>query len=636
MPILKILPSSKEIKIKKGTEILEAIHTAGLDIEASCGGEGTCGDCMVKVISGEIEVELYGELTTSDIEDGYVLACKSRISSPELTIELPVKSDQQVKDSLIDTVEDIKLVKKDLLPVNWQYEPLALKWFIKVPPAKLEDGLSDMDRITRGLQLFWGKKEFVYPLAVLRKMADVLRLDDGNVTVTLICETERYHVIDIETGNTTVKHYGIAVDLGTTTVAVQLVFLPQATIIDTLTDYNDQISCGLDIISRINYAKRPHRLEELRKRVLKTINGLIEKLAVKHNIDQNNICNAVISGNTTMIHLFLGLKPEYIRLKPYTPTIFETPFLTAKELNIDINPLSWVYFSPIVGSYVGGDITAGLLCTDIAASTDDINLFIDIGTNGEIVIGNNDFLMSCACSAGPAFEGGGIEYGMRAAVGAIEQVEIDPETAEADYRTIGNIIASGICGTGMISLLANLFVNGWIDASGKFNREKESPCIHFKGRQGYYVIVPKGKSGINKPITISEVDIENIIRAKAAIYSACSLMLKQLGIHFNDLVNVYIAGGFGRYLDVNKAKIIGLIPDLPTDKFHYIGNSSLTGSYMVLVSQEYKKRQVQLAKRMTYLELNTDPEYMDQFMAALFLPHTDPAQFPSISIIEHG
>ena len=288
MPTIKILPSGKEIKVKKGTEILEAIHSAEVPIEASCGGEGTCGDCVVKVISGEIEVESYGELSNTDIEDGYVLACKSRVISSSLIIELSEKTEQQGEKKFDDSKEDVKLVKKDLFPVNWQYEPLALKWFIQVPLAELEDGLSDMDRLTRSLQLFWGKKEFVYPLVVLRKMADTLRQDDGNVTVSLICETERYHVIDIEVGNTTVKHYGIAVDLGTTTVAVQLVFLPQATIIDTATDYNDQISCGADIISRINYAKRPQRLEELRVKVVKTINRLIENLAVKHNINQNN------------------------------------------------------------------------------------------------------------------------------------------------------------------------------------------------------------------------------------------------------------------------------------------------------------------------------------------------------------
>ncbi|MCU0646299.1 MAG: ASKHA domain-containing protein, partial [bacterium] len=332
----------------------------------------------------------------------------------------------------------------------------------------------------------------------------------------------------------------------------------------------------------------------------------------------------------TMIHLLLGLKPEYIRLEPYTPTLLETPNLKAGEISIEINPEAYVQISPAVGSYVGGDITAGLLCTDIASDSEAVNLFLDIGTNGELVIGNRDFLLACACSAGPAFEGGGIKFGMRAAFGAIEGVEVERETGKAFYWTIGNVKPKGICGSGIISLLANLFLTGWIDAAGKLNRVRSSPFIQFEGRQARYIIVPSEESSTGEAISLSELEIDNIIRAKAAIYSACSLMLRQVGLNFDDLANIYIAGGFGRFIDLEKAITIGMLPDLPLEKFKYIGNASLMGSYLVLISQESRQKQIELAKRMTYLELSTDPTYMEQYTGALFLPHTNEELFPNI------
>jgi uncharacterized 2Fe-2S/4Fe-4S cluster protein (DUF4445 family) len=440
-------------------------------------------------------------------------------------------------------------------------------------------------------------------------------------------------VIRVEPGDQTTRHYGIAVDIGTTTVSVQLVNLTLATIEGTRSDYNDQIACGLDVISRINYARRADRLEDLRQRVLATINRLILQVTEAAGVDPIDVDNAVVSGNTTMMHLLLGLPPEYIRLAPYTPTIMESPYLSAAEVGIAINPESWICFSPSVGSYVGGDITAGMLCTDLATDTPDVNLFIDIGTNGELVVGNNEFLLTCACSAGPAFEGGGIECGMRAALGAIERVEVDPDTGVPLYWTIGNVRPKGICGSGMIALLADLLKTGWLDAAGKLNRTRSSPAIQAEGRHARYVLAQASESGANKAITISEQDIDNIVRAKAAIYAACSLLMEQAGMTFDDLANVYIGGGFGRFLNLEKAVIIGLVPDLPREKFHYIGNSSLLGSFIALVSQEYRQRQLDLARRMTYVDLSSESRYMDQYTSALFLPHTDPERFPSVQAL---
>jgi uncharacterized 2Fe-2S/4Fe-4S cluster protein (DUF4445 family) len=629
MPAITFKPSNRTIEAPVGVELMDVVRKAGLELDTPCGGKGTCGKCMVRILAGEVDTSSsLGVLSGDVVADGYVLACKTRVPETPLTIEVAEVTGRTGGN--IVGGDETALVRGELLPRKWEYEPLAIKWRVPVAAPQLQDGLSDLDRLTRAIQRDWGPLDVRVPLVVLRTLAVALRAEDGVVTATLIREPGQIHVIKIQPGDQTSRHFGIAVDIGTTTVAVQLVDLDTATIMGTRSDYNGQIACGLDVISRINYARRPERMEELRTRVLETINRLLKHVAESCAVAPAEICNAVISGNTTMLHLLLGLKPEFIRLSPYTPTLHDAPYMTALEIGIEINPESWVCLSPCVGSYVGGNITAGLLCTDLATDSEDVNLFIDIGTNGELVLGNRDFLLTCACSAGPAFEGGGIGCGMRAAIGAIERVEVDPDTGVPRCATVGDVKPRGICGSGMIALLADLLRTGWIDASGKLNRARKSPAIRADGRQAVYELVSAEESATSQPLVISEIDIENIIRAKAAIYAACALMLQHANLAFADLANIYIGGGFGRYLDITKAMIIGLVPDLPREKFHYIGNSSLMGSYIVLVSEEYRRRQLELARRMTYIDLSSDTSYMDQYTAALFLPHTDMGRFPTV------
>lgn len=628
MPEVHFKPSDKKIEVAQETELLDAIRKAGIEIEAPCGGKGTCGGCIVRVLSGEVDADNLDILSPAAAAQGYVPACKTKILDNPVTVEIPEQTGKE-GGQFLDETKDTCLVNPDLLPSGDQLDPLTHKLPLTVPEPQSADGLSDLDRLTRAIKQEAGEKEIACPLPVIRQAAETLRKDKGKVTVSLTKTPRKYYVTGLEPGDTGDRNFGIAVDIGTTTAAVQLVSLPSGKVMATRTAYNDQVDCGLDVISRIDYARKPERLPELQTRVLKTINNLIKQLCKGNEVDPEDIRDAAIAGNTTMTHLLLRLPPEYIRLEPYTPTILEAPFFTAEEIGIHMNPQSPVYISPAVGSYVGGDITAGLLCTGMAAGKEEIDLFIDIGTNGELVIGNCDFLMTCACSAGPAFEGGGIDHGMRAALGAIEKVEIDPDTGVPSYRTIGRVKAKGICGTGMISLLANLFVTGWLDAAGKLNRTKTSPAIRVQGRQAHYIIAPAEESTAGEPIIISEIDIENIIRAKAAIYSASALMLEQVGLEFKDLAHIYIAGGFGRFLDIEKAITIGLLPDVAREKYRYIGNSSLMGAYMVLVSREYRQRQIELARRMTYIELSTDPAYMGQYTGALFLPHTDLSRFPT-------
>jgi uncharacterized 2Fe-2S/4Fe-4S cluster protein (DUF4445 family) len=603
----------------------DAARLAGIMIDLPCGGKGTCGKCLVRVDQGTIAEKPGIALTDDERESGFIIACQSSITS-DATISIP---DQSARATLTDMDDSIDPIC-ELFPALSRLSPLTTQVSLSIPRAGREDGLSDLDRVDGILNALFQDKDITYSLSVIQKLADILREQDGLVTLTIAADDHKARVIDIISGDTGHTNLGLAIDLGTTTISVQLIDLESGKVASTRNGYNDQIHCGLDVISRINYASTKERLEDLRSRAVHSVNRLILEAIEDTRSRKEVITCCCISGNTIMTHLFLGLKPEYLRLEPYTPTVLHTAPLRASELGLNIHPDAFVSLSPCVGSYVGGDITAGILATDIAKNTEDICLFMDIGTNGEIVVGNKDFLMTCACSAGPAFEGGGIDCGMRATTGAIDSVSIDPDTGTARYTTIGTGKPSGICGSGMIDLIAGLFLSGWIDSSGKFNRTRPSRFIHIEGRRAYYTLAEAQDSYSGKPIILSENDIDNLMRAKAAIYSAASLLLNQIGITFHDISTFYIAGGFGRFLDIDHAMVIGLLPEIPVEKFHYLGNASLLGSGLCLLSKEFRDTQIALTKRMTYIDLSTFSGYMDQYIAALFLPHTDQHHFPNV------
>jgi uncharacterized 2Fe-2S/4Fe-4S cluster protein (DUF4445 family) len=628
MPTVEFLPTHVTVEASPGTPLVSAARRAGVDLELPCGGDGSCGRCIVRTSGGEVETESVGRIPPSAVSSGYVLACRTRICDSAVTVELPVRTEARGR---FNDQEARSLVDPALMPTADDLDPLVEKWSVRVPPARLEDGLSDIDRLAAAIRHTRQVDDVRCGLSASRSAAAALRENDGLVTVTVVPERGRVRVLDIEPGDTTSRHYGIAVDVGTTSIAIQLVYLPTGAVLATQSDYNGQIPCGVDVISRINYAARSGRLDELQSRVLETVNRLICTAAFDNGINPGEICHAAVAGNTVMTHLLLGLPPEQIRLEPYTPTVLQPPTLTAAEIGLGIGAEAVVELAPCVGSYVGGDITAGLLCTELATDVHDISLYIDIGTNGEIVVGNTDFLMSCACSAGPAFEGGGIECGVRASAGAIERVAVDRASARPTCLTVNDQPPVGICGSGMIDLLANLLRTGWIDRKGEFDRSRPSEFIDLGGKRARYILVPANESATGTPITISETEVENVIRAKAAIFSASALMLARVGLDFDSLDRVYIAGSFGRFLDLEQAISIGMIPDLPHERYRFLGNASLTGSYMALVSRAHRRRQLEIARRMTNIELSTEPEYMDRYTAALFLPHTDIGLFPSVA-----
>jgi uncharacterized 2Fe-2S/4Fe-4S cluster protein (DUF4445 family) len=623
MPSVTFLPGSNVVDVATGTTLIEAARLAGITIGLPCGGKGTCGKCRVQVTQGTVDSKAHGLFSDEERAQGWVVACLATIVD-DVTLYIPDEADVSHPTWTDDSLD----LADEHVPAIKVLSPLGRRIQLCVAAPRPEDGLSDLDRLCRSLPPSLNGRVPHVPLSVIRKLPEALRERDGLVSLSLAGDDDTLQVVDCVSGHPQGTSLGVAVDLGTTTISVQVLDLESGNVCVTRNGYNAQIACGLDVISRINYAARPERLEDLRLRAVQSINRLIQE-ALNDGRLQDIICGR-ISGNTIMTHLLLGIKPEYIRLEPYTPAVLRAAPFKAGELGLAMHPEALVSLSPCVGSYVGGDITAGILLTGLAREHEGLFLLLDIGTNGEIVLGGKDFLMTCACSAGPAFEGGGIDCGMRATIGAIDHVSIDKVSGHATYTVIGEAKPAGICGSGLIDLMAGLLRAGWLDAAGKFERSKACERIHIHGRQAFYTLVTAENTSHGKAILISENDIENLMRAKAAIYAAASLLLEQVGMGFNDLAAFSIAGGFGRYLNLENAVAIGLLPDIPLAKFTYLGNASLAGTRLGLLSREYRDLQTTTTGRMTYIDLSTFPGYMDQYMAALFLPHTDLGRFPSL------
>lgn len=459
-----------------------------------------------------------------------------------------------------------------------------------------------------------------------------MRSAEFKVTITHIPRgKDKTTIVNMEIGDTTDRLYGIALDIGTTSVAACLVDLYEGKLIAKASAGNAQMKYGADVIHRIIYAGKGDGLEKLNKAIVhETINPILNKMYQEANIDKNEVAAFVAAGNTTMAHMLLGVSPDYLRLEPYIPAFSKAPFIKASELGLETNPETFLYILPSVASYVGGDITAGVLSSGIWAVEENI-LFIDLGTNGEIVFGNKDYMVTCACSAGPAFEGGEISCGMRAASGAIERVEINQQTLEPMLTIINDEKPKGICGSGIIDLIAEMLKKGIVDRRGKINKNLDNKRIRLDDYDiGEYVIAFKEEWNIEEDITITEIDVDNFIKAKGAVYSGVASLLSSLGMDFSIIDKIYIAGGIGNSLSIEKSIEIGLFPDVEREKFLYIGNSSLMGCYLTLMSEDARRKMESFSKEMTYIELSTYPSYMDEFVSACFLPHTDIQRFPTV------
>nr|WP_317333077.1 corrinoid activation/regeneration protein AcsV [uncultured Romboutsia sp.] len=627
---------NKEIYCNKGERLLDVARDAEIFIDAPCNGNISCGKCKVKLIKGKVDTEKTHHIKDEEWSQGYILACNTKVME-DIEIEVPSKLSSSMHGMKIEGSDKKKdkevfdRAKKIIEENSFEFKNNIVKTYIEIDEPTLDDNISDIDRIERHVRNNLGYDKIDFTIELLRKVPTVIREDNFKVTITYVKKKNKITILNIESGNTENELYGVAIDIGTTSVVVCLVDLYTKEILDKASSGNAQIKYGADVIHRIVYSTKKNGLKELNEAIIEeTINPLLHLIYTKNNINKDNVVSLVVAGNTTMTSLFLGVYADFLRQEPFIPPFLKSPSLIGKDIGLNVNDSAYVFLAPSVASYVGGDITAGVLSSGIWSSEENV-LFIDLGTNGEIVFGNQDYMMSCACSAGPAFEGGGISCGMRASNGAIEKVRIDKETLKPTLTTIGDATPIGICGSGIIDLICQMLLAGIIDRRGKIHRDIENERIIFNEHEiGEYVLAFKEEYNLEQDITINEVDIDNFIKAKGAIYSGASVLIESLGMDFSVIGKVYIAGGIGNNLDIENSILIGLLPDIEREKFSYIGNSSLVGSYLALISKDAKKKLKEIGNEMTYVELSVYPTYMDEFISACFLPHTNIEQFPTV------
>ena len=618
-----------------GETLLETARAANVAIDAPCSGNGSCGKCRVKLLEGSVEGLQTSHITDEDYAAGWRLSCASKVTS-DVTVLVPdIASAYQsrMKTADLSTGEEIAIftrLEEDLKAAGVAFSNDFVETEVAMEAPTLEDTMPDTERLTLALQDALGCQEVRLSYPAVHKLAAVLRQSGFRVTAAGTLHDGVMQVMDLRPFDAPQPMCGLAIDIGTTTVSAVLMDLKTGKLLAKGSGGNGQIRYGADVINRIVEQGRPGGVERLQKAIVEeTLQPLTRALCRSAGVEAERILRCCVASNTTMNHLLLGVDADPVRMEPYIPTFFRWDGLKAGDIRLIANPDARVVLAPNIGSYVGGDITAGTLTSRIW-DKDEFSLFIDLGTNGEIVFGNRDFMMSCACSAGPAFEGGDISCGMRATDGAVEAVTIDRETLEPVLSIVGKPGQKpvGICGSGIIDVIAELYRTSAISAKGHFVRENRR-ILRDEHGMGRYVLAFGSESDTGREIAITEVDIECFIRAKGAIFSAIHIMLSSLDMDVSVLEHIYVAGGIGSGINMDNAVRIGMFPDVDRELFTYIGNSSLAGAYALTLSTAAEEKVQQLASNMTYLELSTEPRYMEEFVAACFLPHTNRELFPS-------
>ncbi|MBI5586269.1 MAG: DUF4445 domain-containing protein [Deltaproteobacteria bacterium] len=507
--------------------------------------------------------------------------------------------------------------------------PLATKFFLELPSPSLQDNTADLDRVVRQLKALTGWETFRIPFDRIPGWVRQIRTARYRVTASVALTPPCARLLDLEPGDTTEKCYGLAVDLGTTRIACQIWDLKSRAPVFETDFENPQTRFGPDILTRIQMAEKPEGLQTLQEAVIRELNRIIREFAASRSLAAENMLALVLAGNTTMIHLFLGLDPYALRREPYIPVVNTLEPLSARELGLTLHPRGPVYIFPNVGSYLGGDILAGIQFSRLNRQ-ESLSLLVDVGTNAEVVLGNSQWLLGCAGAAGPALEGGVAAMGMTAGPGAIEQVRIDPRTREIRFRQIGGGRPAGICGSGLIDLVAEMFLAGLIDIRGKFNgKVKTDRWVEIDG-QPAYLLVPADETQNGRPIVFTQIDLDILLRSKAAMYTILTTLVQSVGHGLDEVEQFFIAGAFGNHIDPEKAITIGLLPDLPRERFVPLGNASLQGAAELLLDYRKQEEVRRIAGTITYLEMNVNQDFMNRFSAARFLPHTDLSLFPSV------
>jgi uncharacterized 2Fe-2S/4Fe-4S cluster protein (DUF4445 family) len=624
-------PSGLKTQVPAGTVLLEAARKVGVYLSSICGGDGYCGKCKVHVNEGQFQCKPTTLLTQQEVREDVVLACQTRVLS-DMTVTVPkshvLQTDQILKDIEVARFSNIA---GEVPGKGFAFDPLVRKIYLELTPPTVQDHTADHERLTVAIRNHLNMDSAVLQMGyrILQELPAILQESGYKVTATIGFRGGATEVVQVEKGDRSKVNYAVAVDVGTTTVVAHLVDLTTGQTMDTEATYNSQINFGEDYIRRIIYAEQNNAFEEMQLHIVNDINSLIVTLAERQHIELNEITAVACSGNTAMSHFLLNLDSRRIRREPYVATASSIPPIRAAEVGIQINKRGLLYCLPNVAAYVGGDIVAGVLavCLDMK---EHVSLFVDIGTNGEVVLGNRDWMMCASSSAGPAFEGSGVKHGMRAGKGAIEALRIDTD-GNIICRTIGDSPAVGICGSGLLDTIAELFTHGIIDRTGRF-QVKDDPRLK-DGEDGpEYALVEE--NGSQKRVVITQADINNLIRSKAGVFAAIKSLMDATQIGIEDINSVYLAGGFGNFMNVEKAVTIGLLPDVDPGKIHFVGNTSIAGAKAVLLSRQARAVSERIASAMTYSDLMTHPGYMDEFIRANFLPHTDLSLFPSQGVLK--
>ncbi len=598
--IIRSQSGQQELEILDGTTIMKAIEKVGISIQTPCGGNGICGKCQVRLISGKVDPDL--------VEDGFVLACQTKITA-DLIIEIPEKNIQH----------KLKILERGIQR-SIQISPVIKKLYLELPPPSLEDQRADLERIMEAFQTVHGS-EITFSNEILSTIPAAIRAFDFKVTVVM----HHQQVIAIEPDDTRSFLYGIAVDIGTTTVAGLLVDLTDGEILASASRTNPQIVHGDDVVSRIDFAEKSEGLEKLSTEIRECLNSIIQEVCSKAQVNSLNIYEITIAGNTTMTHLFHAVPPGNIARAPYVPVFSQAILRNAGQLNLSINPQGLVYTLPNIAGFVGADTSAAILAAGMHVN-EKVVLLIDIGTNGEIALGNKDKILVCSTAAGPAFEGARLSFGMRAMKGAIERVEINEKL---NLSTIGNQKPTGICGSGVIDLLAELSKVGVIDETGQLVLPTDSAIIISDDIKNRIQAGDKGNifvlsdNSVSQKIYLSQRDIREIQLAKAAIWAGFNVLLLLYPLELAKLDTVLLAGAFGNYIRRQQARRIGLLPNLPDENIHFIGNAAIEGALRVLLSADERLTLEKIVQQIQYVELSGRLDFQENYVSGMMFEKID-------------
>lgn len=606
-------PINRVLEARPGDILLNIMRDAGVRMESLCGGKGLCGKCKVILESGEVEkISKTPDkfLSHEELAGGYYLACMVRLKG-DCVFTIPAES--RIEKPKILVSAELSIERKD---------PSSRKYHLESSPLVDTPLLVNRRRIN--LKGYKG----IQPRADDEVYSKIQLLGDSEMLTATVSNTDGFpEIVDVEPGDRVDSNYGLALDIGTTTVVGLLVDLVTGDILSGASEMNRQITYGEELVTRISFARDPEGLTKLQKIVVDSINDAIAKITSEAGVDPEDITDVCAGGNTVMNHLFAGQDPSYLEIA--NVEVSRDPIIRkSKRLGLHVNPEAYVYCVPNVSRFLGGDAVGDILAANIHKS-DEINLMVDLGTNGEIIFGNRSWLFSSSCASGPAFEGEGVRHGMRGAEGGIDHIKIDPETYKAEVSVIGDTRPKGICGSGLIDLVAEMFRVGILDFVGKLVH-RVTPLVR-EGKWGLeYVVVPAEETGISQDIVLTQADLDYVVDSKAAACGAITVLMKKLRIGIEDVRHLYVAGAFGTYTDLDNATRLGIFPEFPNCTVHPIGNGSLSGAYATLMSMEKRREAKEIAEKMVYVDLLVDVEFMEEYSRALYIPGAK-EYFPSFS-----